>query len=174
MGKSAKNAADELDGVRRQGYRSIAPAAHHVPTDRPDLQHTTSVLMRTLETPLELQEMHLVRPASYLTQRSAKVEVEFRHEEMPHDVNMEVDGDWAQCPRTRESTGGGLVCWARRLLDSHCKQHTVAISSAQAELHEIVNGTTRGLFVRGASRSRLGNYFGKRCCASRSGRFTIP
>ena len=52
-----KKAANELDGERREGYRSITPTAHQVAADRPDLQHATSIHMRTLETPLELQEM---------------------------------------------------------------------------------------------------------------------
>ena len=34
-------------------------------------------------------------------------------QEMPDDVNVEVDRDWVQCPRTRRSTAGGTsTCWA--------------------------------------------------------------
>ena len=54
VGKSAENAADDPERERRKGYRSIAPTADYVAADRPDLQYTTSVLMRTPETPLEL------------------------------------------------------------------------------------------------------------------------
>ena len=37
----------------------------------------------------------------------------------------------------------------RHVLDSSCQQqHMVALSSAEAELHEIVNGSAQGLFVR--------------------------
>ena len=55
-GKSARDADEEIVGEKRDGCRSMVPTAHYVAVDRPDLQHT-SVLMRTLETPLKLQEM---------------------------------------------------------------------------------------------------------------------
>ena len=39
--------------------------------------------------------------------------------------------------------------WGKLLLDSYChQQHTISLSSAEAELHEIVNGVARGLFIR--------------------------
>ena len=62
---------------------------------------------------------------------------------------MEVDSDWAQCPRTRRSTGGGLVFLGSHLVDSYCGQHqNVALSSGEAELHDMVNGTAHGLFLK--------------------------
>ena len=68
---------------------------------------------------------------------------------MPDEVHVEVDSDWAQCARTRRSTGGGLVVWGKHLLDTHCQQqHTISLSSAEAELHEVVKCTARGLFIR--------------------------
>ena len=45
---------------------------HTVAVDRPDLQYTTSVLMRTLETPLKLQEMQLMRLACRTLRHSRK------------------------------------------------------------------------------------------------------
>ena len=47
VGKGAKNATDELDGGRREGYLFVAPTAHCVEADMPDLKYITSVLMRT-------------------------------------------------------------------------------------------------------------------------------
>ena len=61
IGKSGRDAAV---GERRDGYRSMAPTAHNVAVHRPYLQYPTSVLMRTLETILKLQEMQLMRLAS--------------------------------------------------------------------------------------------------------------
>ena len=52
IGKAARDAAEELVGERRDGCRSMAPTAHYVAVDRPDLQYIPSVLMRTLATPL--------------------------------------------------------------------------------------------------------------------------
>ena len=49
VGKSARDVAEELLGEKRDGYRSMVPAAHYVTVDPPDLKCT--VLMRTPETP---------------------------------------------------------------------------------------------------------------------------
>ena len=39
--------------------------------------------------------------------------------------------------------------WGKHPLDSYCQQqHMISLISAEAELHKIVNGTTRGLFIR--------------------------
>ena len=66
---------------------------------------------------------------------------------MPDEVHVEVDSGCAHCPRTRMSTGDGLVFWGKHLLDCQ-QQHTVSLSSAEAELYEVVNGAARGLFIR--------------------------
>ena len=53
--------------------------------------------------------------------------------EMPDEVYVEVDSDWAQYPRTRRSSGGGPVFWVKHLLDSYCqRQHTISLNSAEA------------------------------------------
>ena len=99
----------------------------HTWLDRPDLQYTTSVLMRTLETPLKLQEMQLMRLASYM---NAMLELrrDFQYQEKPDEVHVEVGNDWAQCPRKRWSTRGGLVFWSK----STCQQqHTISHDVAQ-------------------------------------------
>ena len=95
-----------------------------------ELEHTARLWVAT---PLKLQEMQLMRLASCMGR-------DFQYQELPDEVDVEVDSDWAQCPRTRRSTGGGLVFWAKYLLDSYCQQqHTMSLSSAGAEIHEVVN-----------------------------------
>ena len=44
-GKSRKDAADLLVDQERSEYRRLAPLAYYVAADRPDIQHTTGVLM---------------------------------------------------------------------------------------------------------------------------------
>ena len=56
IGKAMKNAADELEGMSWSEYRTMAPTAHYVAADRPDIQYTTAVLMRSLDTPTVLQQ----------------------------------------------------------------------------------------------------------------------
>ena len=89
-----------------------------------------------------------MRLASYIN-AVPELRWDFQNQEIPDEVHVEVDGNWAQCPRTRRPIGGGLVFWGKHLLDSFCQQqHTISLSSAEAELHEIVNGAARGLFIR--------------------------
>ena len=62
---------------------------------------------------------------------------DFQHPEIPDEVYVEVDSDWAQCPRTRRSSGGGLVLCGKHLLHSCCQQqHTISLSSAEAQSRE--------------------------------------
>ena len=73
----------------------------------------------------------------------------FQCQEKLDDVCVVVDSDRAQCTRARRSTGGCLVFWGKHLLDSCCQQqHTISLSSTEAELHEVVYGASRGLLVR--------------------------
>ena len=148
IGKSVKEAANELDAEDRARYRTMVPTAHYVAADRPDIQYTTGVLMRSLEAPTVLQQLQLHRLGVYL-QTVPTLVWRFDFQKMPCEVYVEVDSDWAQCQRTRRSTGGGLVFWGGHCVDSYCaQQHSVALSSAEAELHEIVQGAARGLFLR--------------------------
>ena len=52
--KSVRDAAEELVGEKRGGYRSMVPAADYMAVHRRDLQYTASVLIRTLENALGL------------------------------------------------------------------------------------------------------------------------
>ena len=106
--------------------------------------------MRPLATLLNLQEMQWMRPVHYL-HAVPELPWDRQYQEMPDEVHVEA---WAQCPRTRRSTGG-LVLWGKHLLDSYCQQqHTISLSSAEVKLHEIVNGTARGLFIRNVLRAK--------------------
>ena len=100
--------------------------------------------MRTLETPLKLDEMQLTRLA-----RCTNAVLELRCA-VPRNASRSLRRSGQRLgSRTRRSTGGGLVFWGKRLLDSCCQQQlTISLSIAEADLHEIVNGAARGLFIR--------------------------
>ena len=95
-----------------------------------------------------LQRLQLERLGSYL-KTCKELQWDFVYQEASDALYVEVDSDWAQCPRTRRSPGGGLVFWGNHLLDSYCGQHqNIARASAEAELHERVNGAAHGLFLK--------------------------
>ena len=62
------------------------------------------------------------------------------------DLDRFVDSDWAGCNRTRKSTSGTVV----KLLDSVIAfgSRTQGLSSGEAELYEIGQGTSETLFVK--------------------------
>ena len=112
---------------------------------------------RPVETPLELQETQLTRLASCLN-AVPDLRSEYRYQALPVEVYSGMDSDLiptdTEIHRWR-SRGGGFVFWGKPSLDSYCQQqYTMALSSAEAELHEIVHGTAPGLFVRNVLQSK--------------------
>ena len=67
----------------------MAPTAHNVALDRPDLQYTTSVLMRTLETRLKLKAMQWMKLASCIN-AVPELRWDAEYQEMPGEVYVEV------------------------------------------------------------------------------------
>ena len=56
--------------------------------------------MRTLEGPTVLQKLQLGRLRSYL-KTCKELQWDFVYQDAPKELYVEVDSDWAQCPRTR-------------------------------------------------------------------------
>ena len=98
----------------------MAPSAHYVAVDRPDLQHTTSVRMRTQDTPLKLQAV-------------AELRCDVQYQEMPDEVHVEVR--LGSVPANAE-----VNRWRLGVL--------ISLNSAELELHKVVNGAARGCFIR--------------------------
>ena len=58
------------------------------------------------------------------------------------------DSDWAGCTRTGKSTSGGIVTFGSHLIKSYSRQQkTVALSSAEAELHAMVAASAETIGV---------------------------
>ena len=148
VGKSNRNSADLLDENARAEYISMAPTAHYLAADRPDIMYTTGVSMGKLSEPTELQRLQLQRLGSYMRLVPRIVWDYPCSTDFSKEIYCEVDSDWAQDPDTRRSVGGGFAWWGPYLLDAWCGQHhSVSLSSAEAELHEVVNGASHGLFL---------------------------
>ena len=110
----------------------MATSAHNVAVDRPDPQHTTSVRMRTQDTPLKLQEMQLMRLASCI-HAVPELRCDVQYQEMPDEVHVEVR--LGSVPANAE-----VNRWRLGVL--------ISLNSAELELHEVVNGAARGCFIR--------------------------
>ena len=70
-------------------------------------------------------------------------------QEMPENIDVHTDSDWAGCKRTRISVSGGVVriggapikCWSK-------DQHNLAKSSAEAELYAANLGGEQALGIQ--------------------------
>ena len=60
------------------------------------------------------------------------------------------DSDWAGCTKTAKSTSGGIVTLGKHVIKSYSRQQkTVALSSAEAELHAMVAASAETIGVVG-------------------------
>ena len=58
------------------------------------------------------------------------------------------DSDWAGCVKTAKSTSGGMVMMGNHLIKSYSRQQkTIALSSAEAELHAMVAASAEALGI---------------------------
>ena len=123
FGNNARDAAEKLGGERRDGYRSKAPTARYVAVDRADLQY---------------------RHVSAFANAGDACEA-------ARDV-IDDTSKLCECGGARAHEGRPEVVWcsgSKHMLNScYWQQHAISRSSAEAELHEFVHGTARGLFIR--------------------------
>ena len=65
---------------------------------------------------------------------------------MPREISVYVDTDFAGCKETRRSTSGGTAMIGNCLIKHWSKtQSTISLSSGEAELHGIAQGCSQGL-----------------------------
>ncbi len=89
------------------------------------------------------------RMARYL-QDSERVVARFDFQEMPLEIVVWSDTDFAGCRRTRRSTSGGVVTFGRHCVKTYSlTRETIALSSGESEFYGIVKAATYGLGVKG-------------------------
>ena len=65
-------------------------------------------------------------------------------QEMPEELTLWTDSDWASCPKTRRSTSGGVALHGKHLIRSwSTTQRSIALSSGEAELYAASKGGAR-------------------------------
>ena len=70
----------------------------------------------------------------------------FAWQNVPTEVSVFTDSDWAGCARTRRSTSGGVILLGTHLLMHWSRtQQSVALSSCEAEVNAINKGGVEGL-----------------------------
>eukprot|EP00971_Amphidinium_carterae_P341162 6479842-Amphidinium_carterae.1 len=148
VGKNDPDAEEELKDHDIKTFQSLPATALYLSADRPDIQQAASFLMRGMSKPLRKHEYSLHRLAVYLAQRP-RLEWLFKHETFSDEIYIEVDSDWAGDRECRRSVDGGFAFQGSSLIDGWTTtQHTVALSSGEAEYYGTTNGAARGMWIK--------------------------
>ena len=143
-----------LNTVDHKRYRAIVGKLLWLALIRPDIAYATKELSRDLTTPTTesvTKVKHLLRYIAGTKEHCQRLcpSMTLSDSDCQLDIDCYVDSDWAGCRSTRKSTSGTVV----QLLNSTVSfgsrtQGTIALSSGEAELYAIGQGTSEALFVR--------------------------
>ena len=145
---------EPLDRNEHKKYRAIVGKLLWLALIRPDISYATKELSRDLTAPTTesiTKVKHLLRyiagTKDYCQRLCPNVTLESSNCTL--DLDCYVDSDWAGCRSTRKSTSGTVV----QILNSTVSfgsrtQGTIALSSGEAELYAIGQGTSEALYIR--------------------------
>ena len=134
------------DDARR--YRAIAARLNYLAPDRTDIGYAVKEAARNMALPVQCDWMKLKRIGRYLIGRPRLVS-KFAWQASVGMVTTFTDSDWAGCGKTAKSTSGGVVTIGSHITKSYSKQQrTIALSSAEAELHALVAASAETIGVR--------------------------
>ena len=148
LGKSDPEALDELEEVEGKLYQQETGISIYLSSGRFDiLQFCVKRLSEMMTKPRKLGNLRLARLARYLV-GTEKLALRFDHQEYGDTVRIAIDSDWAESEESY-STHAGLEFHGEHLVDSWVAFDQVrALSSREAELYGIVDGSARGIFTK--------------------------
>ena len=147
LGKSDPEALDKLEEVEGKLYQQDTGTSINVSSGRFDIQFCVKRLSEMMTTPRKLGNLRLARLARYFV-GTQKLVLRFDHQEYGDTLRIAVDSDWAGSEE-RHSTHAGLEFHGEHFVDSWVASDQVqALSSGEAELHGIVDGSARGIFTK--------------------------
>ena len=129
-------------------YRMLAARCNYLSQDRPDIQYATKEVCRKMSAPDEAAWGKLKRIARYL-KGEKRVCYQYCRQQLPNEVVVYSDTDYAGCKETRKSTSGGAI-----MIGGHCvrtwssTQAKITLSSGEAEYNGIVKAISEGIGVQ--------------------------
>ena len=127
-----------MEGKEATRYRAIVARMNYIAPDRPDVQFAVKEAARSMATPKVGDWKRLTRIGRYLKGRPRAV-IKFDWQEETAMAATYSDSDWAGCKSTGKSTSGGVLTIGKHVIKTYSRQQkTVALSSAEAELHAMV------------------------------------
>ena len=129
-------------------YRAVAARSNYLGQDRFDMQFAAKELSRFMSAPEPYDWSSAKRLARYLKDHK-RVIVDFAYQELPKEIVVWSDTDFAGCKRTRKSTSGGVVMFGRHCVKTYSQtQETIALSSGESEFYGIVKAASVGLGMK--------------------------
>ena len=151
-GKDEGTEAEDMTQSEAKEYRAVVARLNYMASDRPDIQFAVKEAARNMSSPRKSDWPAVRRIGKYLKGRPRLV-LKFSWQDRMKTVVTYTDSDWAGCVNTGKSTSGGLVTIGGHLIKSYSRQQkTVALSSAEAELHAMVAASAEALGVIGLCR----------------------
>ena len=147
LGRSDPEVLDELEEVEAKLYQQDTGISIYVSSGRFDIQFCVKRLSEMMTKPRRMGNLRLARLARYLwVHRSLCPDSII--EGTADTVSIAVASDWARSVE-RYSTHAGLEFHGEHLVDSWVASDQVrALSSGEAELYGIVDGSARGIFTK--------------------------
>ena len=141
-------ASDVLSSADATMYRALSARCNYLSQDRPDIAYSFKELRRGFAVPTVTSFKKLKRLARYLSGMS-RICYHFPWQEMPTELDVYVDTDFAGCRETRRSTSGGVAMIGKCCIKHWSKtQTTISLSSGEAELHGIAYGAAQALGIQ--------------------------
>ena len=109
-----------LSLVETTRYRALAATANFLAIDRGDIVYCAKELTRHMATPTTADWEKMVRLERYLKNRP-RVQLWYKFQETPCQLETFSDPDWAGCRRTRRSTTGGYTVAGSHFITMWCR-----------------------------------------------------
>ena len=130
-------------------FRAVVARLNYMASDRPDIQFAVKEVARNMSAPRAAHWQAVRRIGTYVKGRPRLV-LKYQWQRPVRTAVTFTDSDWAGCRKTAKSTSGGVVTIGGHLIKSYSRQQkTVALSSAEAELHAMVAASAETLGIMG-------------------------
>ncbi|CAK0850029.1 unnamed protein product, partial [Prorocentrum cordatum] len=148
VGEDVSTALGALSYKAKKAFQSVAPTALYLAADRPGAHFSTSWIMRGTQGPMEIHGLELQRLSTHLA-TCPRMTWHFERQEMPTEIAIVTDSDWAGDEVARRSRGGGFERAGEARIDSWAGQRAPgARSSGEAEHAGVTNGAVRGISAK--------------------------
>ena len=133
-------------------FRALGARANYLALDRPDIAYAAKELCREFSAPTKQSYVKLKRVARYLLGKPRLV-WRFDYQDVDEELVVHVDTGFAGCIKTRRSTSGGAAFRGSHLVKAwSTTQPVVALSSGEAELNGIVEGSSQALGLQSVAK----------------------